>query len=320
MKRPLSRRLLAFTLIELLVVIAIIAILIGLLLPAVQKVREAAARASCQNNLKQISLAAHDYDSANGHLPPGLNWDATTNLGSKIGVLVYLLPYIEQDNIYRTFPIAIFDPSSPRWWTYSQILNTNGVYAHVKSFECPADGNLYGYQNGMFAYLTTSSYTLTGGYFAGNSGSLSFGGSNYIANAGALGNVAVQGDTFYGQWVGPYYAGSAVKMTSITDGTSNTIAFGETLGGASQGTRDFSLTWVGAGAMPTAWDLIDPAQWYSFGSKHTGVVNFGFGDGSVRALRKIGNTTPWFSTQWYNLQYAAGYQDGAVIDFSQIGN
>src|SRR5436305_984988 len=164
-----------FTLVELLVVIAIIAILIGLLLPAVQKVREAAARASCQNNLKQISLAAHDYDSANGHLPPGLNWDATTNRGPKIGLLVYLLPYIEQDNIYRTFPQAIFDPNSPRWWTYSQILNTNGVYAHVKSFECPADGNLYGYQNGMFAYLTTSGYTLTGGYFGGSSGSLSFG-------------------------------------------------------------------------------------------------------------------------------------------------
>src|SRR5262249_49785347 len=143
---------------------------------------------------------------------------------------------------------------------------------------------------------------------------------NYVASAGALGNVNASGDTFYGQWCGPYYADSAVGMTQITDGTSNTIAFGEALGGSATGTRDFSLSWVGAGALPTAWDLIDPAQWYSFGSKHTGVVNFGFCDGSVRPMRKIGSDTGWFSTQWYNFQYAAGYQDGYVIDFSQIGN
>jgi prepilin-type N-terminal cleavage/methylation domain-containing protein len=319
-----------FTLIELLVVIAIIAILIGLLLPAVQKVREAAARLSCQNNLKQLALAAHNYDSQNGTLPPGLNLNSGNN--TYVGCLAYLLPFIEQDNIHRLIPQTMFttsavSPAPGVWWGggFSAACNP------VKTFQCPVDGDRDGAPStGVFAYFTTAGLTLTGGYFAGNptSGGRPLGRTNYAASAGALGDTT---DAFYGQWKGPFYANSRVAVGNMPDGTSNTIAFGEMLGG-SRTPRNFVASWMGAGALPTGWGLIEQPGWYSFGSNHTNIVNFAWGDGSVRAIRKgtgasTVNTSPggagttnWFSTDWYTFQRAAGYTDGQQYDITLISN
>ncbi len=308
-----------FTLIELLVVIAIIAILIGLLLPAVQKVREAAARTQCQNNLKQIALAAMNYESAQGTLPPGCNQN------SLVGALAYILPYMEQANIYNLINPGVLKNNwaGGGWWGDGATFNAS--MKSVKSYICPADpigtsNSASSATGGTFVFLTENGYTLTGGYFPSSYG-FGFGLTDYVANAGALGNVRQSGDWYYGQWVGPYYQGSATRITGdITDGTSQTFAFGEALGGTNQGPRDFDNSWMGAGALPTAWDTIEPCQWYSYGSYHTAIVQFAMCDGSVQSIRKIGNSTPWFSPGWFQFMNASGMQDNYVVDWSQIGN
>jgi prepilin-type N-terminal cleavage/methylation domain-containing protein len=296
-----------FTLIELLVVIAIIAILIGLLLPAVQKVREAAARMTCANNLKQLNLAAANYESANGVLPPG------SQSLSNVGTLAYLLPYVEQDNIYKQIPSAMFtigDGSAGVWWGGGWTAANN----NVKTFICPSDGaDSITPTTGVNAYVYTVGTSVTHGWFGPNYPTL--GRSDYAACAGAIGNTT---DAFYGQFRGAYYPDSRTKITSISDGTSNTLGFGETLGGTDTGARDFVSAWMGVGAVPTAWATSSPAQYYNFSSKHTGIVQFGYCDGSVRSVRKVGTTTDWFSPHWYQLQYAGGAADGQVLDSNQL--
>lgn len=130
----MRRRRLGFTLIELLVVIAIIAVLIGLLLPAVQKVREAAARSTCQNNLKQLGLAFHNYESANMKFPNSKRTeDYTTPTEGAKGWALEIFPYIEQDAIAKNYDRAA------NWWTLGDpVAETGLVMIHFKILQCPS--------------------------------------------------------------------------------------------------------------------------------------------------------------------------------------
>ena len=203
----------AFTLIELLVVIAIIAVLIALLLPAVQKVRQAAARAASQNNLKQLALACHNFESANGHLPGFVPAPTGTNTDS-FGYSVHarIRPYIEQENLGKTFDPnsqPLFNGSFPTITLNPAVAPAAGT--PVKTFLCPGDG-----QKPLFTI---------------NSGGGTHAGTNYVGNLGSgLGtNYDLRFPTD-----GLFWSGSKVRMTDVTDGTSNTMLLSQTLLGPGQ--------------------------------------------------------------------------------------
>ena len=206
----------AFTLIELLVVIAIIAILIGLLLPAVQKVREAASRMKCSNNLKQLGLAAHNYHDVNDGFPPGYTQDRIPPPSGAFqghSVFYFLLPYIEQDNLFRSMDANV--PLNNR-----TNIPTGGKAATVVNiYLCPSD-----------------QLPKTPIPYPENSTPIEYyGGTSYRANGGSR-PIFATSSTNDGVFMATGTAarkaastpiGTTIRFADVTDGSSNTILFGE---------------------------------------------------------------------------------------------
>jgi len=324
-----------FTLIELLVVIAIIAILIGLLLPAVQKVREAAARMKCSNNLKQFGIALHAYHDANNRFPPGGVggfWNPTYNGGwepDRGSWIVYSLPFIEQDALYKKLTAC----NIPNW-----------------AVACTPGGGTWGngagpgyFENGQIGAADNHSYPMfrcpSDDYHRDIDGVC-----NYAGSLGAqclptdCGAEVFNCNTLLPQWgmvVNSGHGnstsssdisgcfnrlGAKIGLSSIKDGTSNTIMVGEILpelhdhawdsntapwarfnGGASHASTlvpinyGMNLPRPGSNPFEHIWTCSDGVTMYSarnwnvswgFKSNHTGGANFVFGDGAVRFINQ----------------------------------
>ena len=326
----------AFTLIELLVVIAIIGLLMALLLPAVQRVREAANKMLCGSNLRQIAIASHNYHNDFKKLPPGYYgpipndatpFDYTQN--QHTGVLVFLLPYMEADNLYKSMTdLGTIDRPGPESFTFTTN-NQTLAQTTLKFYTCPSDTLLievpaYG-ANRNYHALSDPFNTILSDILPSPLAD-TIGRTNYVGVDGCLGD----GGGFFGKWTG--ILGNRTKFTlgniTVLDGTSNTLLFGESLGGTGVPTRDFVNPWWSVGAVPTMFGLgkanleeySGGAAWYRFSSRHAAGVQFAMGDASIRTVRFGATTNFDFSpnSDWTVLQSLAGRRDGMRLDTSSI--
>ena len=268
----------AFTLVEILVVIAIIAVLVGLLLGAVQKVRSSAARAKCSNNMRQFALGLHSYHDAKGTFPPGnSDYFKPANPYPHAGWTAHILPYLEQDAIWRLMQTAY---KQDRY--FNTVPHATYRATPLAIFGCPADPRTPG---------PTTKYTKEGAPFA------------MTAYLGVMGQTLLSED-------GVLYSDSKVKVADVTDGTSSTLLVGERPPDVSE---TMGWCYAGAGQLGTgSLDMIlgvrEVNHWpeakfcfkgpYNFGpgrvdnicdafhfwSLHNGGANFLFCDGSVRFM------------------------------------
>lgn len=313
-----------FTLVELLVVIAIIGILIGMLLPAVQAVREAARRAACENNSRQMALACHNYESANGKFPPGCNflttgsfdqppiissWDdrsGTPYQGNNLGWGYFILPFIEANNIFDALP------GNAAWG--EDILAADGEPLSSKvipAFICPGDST--GDMNDTYFTTGQQQRNAKSNYIACTGSHMVSGGTRegqtiprQLSTEHSVGTSIPQDD--FGYW-GIMRANSRTSIGSVVDGTSNTLLIGERSGlpedEASDSLEQQGAIWIG-GMNPAnvdrsnfegySWggyaDNLDPAFAVNGGarsrsvasSEHTGGAVVAYGDGSTHFL------------------------------------
>lgn len=348
----------AFTLIELLVVIAIIALLMALLLPAIQKVREAANKMQCASNLRQIATAAHHFHNDYNRLPAG----SLTDVGppyraQQLSCLVQLLPYLEADNVFRQLVCAgpIFPKTTPlpdgpvdvninsfsqEWYLHSK--NRLWAQTRFKLFQCPSD-DLYSDVT-SFVMASQSFYNVVfTEYPASDPLANLLGRTNYLGCSG-IQQCQNQGLAAGARYEGIFLGRSRTSLSSLTvqDGTANTLMFGEGIGGSVTEGRESAWTWIGMGYMATLYGLgrgnvpntdfpYHGAFYMNFSSNHAAGVQFAFGDCHVSTVR-FGNTVPTFSqlsgfsfgfmnfidNDWGLLQQLGGKRDGLSADPSSI--
>jgi prepilin-type processing-associated H-X9-DG protein len=278
-------------------VIAIIAILIGLLLPAVQKVREAAARMTCSNNLKQQIVGLHNYHSAMEHLPPAFETPPNDPYPNYFNAAwawsSFLLTYVEQDNLAKQMNVS----GNTRFGGGVSTCTPANVpgrlsTTRVKIFRCPSDTG---------ADINTD----RNGHAT----------SNYRAVAGPYTYPGITVNMDFG---GVFWQNSNIKLTSITDGTSNTLAIGECMYDPQSG--KLAAIWAGFSGWYSGSVRISDVMWYvdqstaqvngsapqAFSSRHPGGAMFGFCDGSVRFFKN--NADP------NKIRFLAGRDDGNVVN------